>query len=153
MKQLKAFFAVIFCMAIFFQVQAFAQEMKLLEPIANSGSHSITLDVDSSVDSVVVGIFTQGEIDIDTIDVKLGVQLQRGRTITYYAASDTNYSKTLTVNLDSAGTAYTGQVTTIPKSALRGYNKVMITVTAASSGNTATDYGQALGIVVTVYKP
>lgn len=144
-KGLKTFvLAVIIAFAMATQIKAQAFEAVLTDTVGNSMTKEVIVDVGSVSDSVVISLFAEGEIDLDSLDVKLGNnyfgRYKGYRTeFTHYASSNTTYSKVLTVNLDSANTSYTANVVAIPKSALIGYNKIKLTLIAASSGNDATD--------------
>lgn len=146
--------ALILFLMIAMQLFGQTKTVVLADSIGNSKSDSVTVEVDPTVDSLKVHLFALGEVDLDSLDVKFGVTTPRfeyqayRQQATYLGSSDTTYSKTLTVNLDSAGTSYTTEVTTIPKSAFAGYTQVQLKITSASSGNTATDPKQKYVLIV-----
>lgn len=156
---MKRLFTSVFVLFLMIALQSFAQTktVEFADTVSNSKSKSVEITVDGTVDSVKVSLFASGEIDIDSLDVKLGVITPRfeyqgyRQELTYWGSTNTTYSKTLTINLDSAATSYTVGSTTIPKSALAGYNLMKLTATAASAGNDATDPKQKLLIIVEKY--
>lgn len=156
-KLFNSIFALSF-MLIFFNVLANAQteEVVFTDSVSNSQTKTVEIDLESGLDSVVVAIFSYGEIDVDSLDVKLGLSTfvkykNYRQPLVYYAATNTTYSKTLTINLADGATSYLPKVTTVPKSAITGYNKLKIAVTAASSGNDTTDAKQKLVIIIYKY--
>ncbi|MDD4291988.1 MAG: hypothetical protein PHX51_07135 [Clostridia bacterium] len=132
------------------------QEIAFIGTVANSASKVVTVDVTPTIDSIAVNLYSYGEIDLDSLDVKLGLvtsaKLSNNRVNIEYWAASTTYSKTLTVNLDSVTASYLVRKTVIPKSALTGYQKVKLTVIAAASGNDATDPKQKLLVIIDKYE-
>lgn len=144
---MKKLFTSVLILFLMIAMQSFAQTktVEFAGTVGNSETKSVDIQVSETVDSLKISLFASGEIDVDSLDVKLGVTTPRfeyqgyRQELTYWGSTNTTYSKTLTINLDSAATSYTVGVTTIPKSALAGYNLVRLTVTAAATGNDATD--------------
>lgn len=145
--------AIIVMVSMTMQVKAQAFEAVYADTTGNSKTKVVEVEFENNLDSIVVSLFAEGEIDLDSLDVKLGTnyfaRYKGYRTaFSHYASTNTTYSQTLTVNLDSAVTSYSAKVTTIPKSALIGYNKLKLSVISASSGNDATDPRQKLVLFV-----
>jgi len=140
-------------------MQSFAQTktVEFADTVGNSQSKTFTVDVEPTLDSLKVSLFALGEIDVDSLDVKFGITTPRfeyqsyRQEVVYLGSTNTTYSKTLTINLAAAASSYTTAVTTIPKSALAGYNQIQFTVISAASGNDPTDSGQKLVVIVDKY--
>lgn len=164
MKKLKKLgMAFIFIMAFFLTANIQAQDTYVLkaDTISNSMAKTGTgyyVDLDKFVpyDSICFSVYGQGEIDVDSLDVAGGIYKSY---LDYLTSGVTSFSiyealdgATLTINQDSAGTSYQQNAVTITKGEAAGYNRLKITLTAAASGNAATDPGQKFIIFYTVFK-
>jgi len=138
-------------------VWAQSESIVLADTIADSQTKSFSVSVTPALDSVKLSLFCEGQIDLDSLDVKFGKSATfkykgiRGPVMVYTSVTNVTYSKVLTVDLDTAVTSYTVGVTTIPKSVLAGYDTVYFTVIAAASGNDATDPKQKVIAIITKY--
>lgn len=133
-------------------------EVFLADTLGNSKSLSTTIKVPAEIDSLTISLYSVGEIDIDSLDIKFGVieaiKMGTGKTtyLNYFASSSSTYSKTLTVNLNDGVESYLSNVVTIPMSALKGYNVIKVTLIGASSGNDGKDVSQKAVLRKTTYK-
>lgn len=132
------------------------QKTLIADTMGNSQSRIAVYDIPDGVDSVRVGLFATGEIDLDSLDVKFGVinKLKyRGSVVSanYAASSSATYSKALTVDNADGVETYSYNIVTIPASAWAGYNYIKFTLIAASSGNDGSDTKQKALLVLTAY--
>lgn len=105
----------------------------------------------SHVDSVSLGIYAQGEVDLDTLEIYpgfVGTYSSNVSAVSQAATDTTGY--TLTVNLDSAKTGYV-YVGTYPQASLKGYNALYYYTAGSASGCDATDPGQKVWLVARVW--
>lgn len=126
------------------------------DTLGNSQTKVGLLEVTPDLDSVVVSLYCYGAMDADSLDIKFGYSetvkyKNNTNKIDYFASSSATYSKTLTVSLTNVQESYTANVTTIPASALKGYNIIKASLIAASSGNSGASKQKAV-LVATYYK-
>lgn len=148
--------ALLISLTLTMHLKAQVQEVAFADTIGNSDTVQFVVPVTNGLDSLKIGLFAEGEIDIDTLDVKFELNESYlfntyRNNINHTSASSAEYGKALTIDLDSAGTSYTPVVTTIPKSAFAGYTSVVVSVTAGASGCNAADPKQRLILFVTKY--
>lgn len=149
--KLKMFLTAMLTLAVLWMFQEPVKAQQEFVYFADTVSNSQTKTVDignlGNADSIKISLYCVGEIDLDT----LGIKLKRVKEVTYKGSKTTitttttknaTYSKVLTVNLADGVESYTAVVVTIPKSAWAGYNIIQAYLKSASSGNDATDTGQ-----------
>jgi hypothetical protein len=134
------------------------QEFAFKDSVGNSQIKKFRVDVTHDLDSVNLSLYSQGEIDLDTLGVKFGVNgefkyKEYRQKFEYLSGKNTTYSKVLTVNLDSAVVNYPDTpVVSIPLTAFRNYNFIEFYLVAASSGNDPTDPQQKAVAIITKFK-
>lgn len=105
----------------------------------------------SHIDSISIGIYAQGEVDLDTLEFYpgfLGTYRSNITAISQMALDTIGF--TVNINLDSAETAYT-YIGTIPKSFIKDYNMLYYYTAGAASGCDATDPGQKVWLVARIW--
>lgn len=129
------------------------------DTVSNSQNKTHYLDLWSlgQFDSINVGIYAMGEIDLDSLAVNGGTYFNALR----YKGADVNVTgyeavsgggTALTIN-NAAGVATIVQsATVLTANELKGYNKLQFIVVGAAAGNDATDTTQKYVLYYTVYK-
>jgi hypothetical protein len=136
--------------------QAHTQEIVLIDTVGNSESKIIAVPIGDNLDSIAVSFYAHGLINLDSLDVKLGFSSSltyatNPNTINFLSATDTTYSKVLTTANDTAVASFVSKVTTIPNTALTGYNYIQFTFVAGSTGNSGLTPAEKLVVVIDKY--
>lgn len=166
MKNLKVIFlALIVLMGIvFMNFETNAQSQNSIsvlgvDTISNSQREAFYLDLWTvgQFDSINVGIYAMGEIDLDSLRVEGGNYFNS----LFYKKADTDVTGyenvtggtvALTINNDAGVYTIVQSATVITANEVKGYNKLKFTLLSASSGNDATDSTQKYVLYYTVYK-
>jgi len=159
----KLIFAILLLMAVSVSAQEFT--MFFADSVSNSkvktgylGLTNYTKD-GAVIDSIAIGIYAYGEIDIDTCEVFGGVmgEVTYPQTGGVQISVAGTYETTslgealLTINQDSAGVDIVPEAVVLTSEAIQGYNTLKMTITAAASGNTATDPKQKVVLYAQIY--
>lgn len=155
---------ILFIIAIMFMFQPLveAQSLNVLgcATLSNSDRDYYYLDLwkVGEFDSITVGMYASGELDVDSLRINGGVYFQNVR----YAGSDVSVTgyEALTggdtahdINIADGATTISQVIATLTANECQGYNKLQFIVVAAASGNDATDTGQKYILYYKVYKP
>lgn len=154
--KLKYLFLLLFSVACTLVQAQPRTEIVLCDSIGNALTRTIDVPIEPQNDSLRIGLYGHGEIDLDSLDVKFGfihqTKYKRNTVqIDYFTTSNTTYSKTLAIDLNSSTESFTGRVVGIPKTAMYGYNVLRITITAAASGNVPTGSKQKVAVIITKF--
>lgn len=158
MKNIFAFLG-LFLMLMLFTSFTIAQTQVVVisDTMGNSQKSSFEVGGFADCDSITFSLYASGEIDIDTLGIQLYETVQAKylgteTSITRLQSKNATYSTVLTVNLADGVDSYTGNVVTIPKSAWKGYNRIVAYLKAAASGNDTSDDDQKAVLIVNYYK-
>lgn len=122
-----------------------------------------TIPSGGKIDSITIGVFARGEIDIDSIRVQGGLSVA-GTTILQNTNSgrvdaerfNALVTKALTIDLADGVSSYTVDYTSstlgLTNVVLRNYNKLRIYLATGTTGNDKADVSQHAGVVISVYR-
>lgn len=135
-------------------------KLVLVDSIANSMTKTayVSLDGVEAWDSIAVGIVQYGACSMDSViawSVGYKGELQKGNYGSINASifgSTTNIALAADQTTTAGITAYSVATTYLTKANLKNYPDLKLTITAKSSGNTASQTAQRVGIVVIFYR-
>ena len=112
------------------------------------------------IDSIVVSLYSRGEIDIDTVRWQGGIvpvapnaNASKVVKISDDAARfEAIGAKALNVDLADGATAYSDTVAIIKEYNVAAFNAFRFYVVAGSAGNDKTDTNQGFGLYISVYR-